>query len=66
MKDDSSSQEGPASSIGSSSKLSTKNRNDLKWDAHKDEIHKIYVEQNNTLRETMRIIEGKHKFKARS
>jgi len=65
MNDESNSHEGQRTSTGSSSKLSIKTRNDLQWDAHKDEIHQIYVEQNNTLRETIQIIEGKHRFKAR-
>jgi Clr5 domain len=65
MIDESNSHEGQGSSTCALFKLSIKTRNDLKWDVHKDEIYQIYVEQNNTLRETMQAIEGKHRFKAR-
>jgi hypothetical protein len=65
MENNPSSQEGQSSSTRSSSKLSTKNRNDLKWDPYKDEIYLIYVAQNNTLRENMQIIGEKHGFSAR-
>jgi len=33
-------------------------RND-KWNAHKDEIYKVYIKENNTLETTMQIIEGR-------
>jgi hypothetical protein len=65
MNNESNSHEGHGSSTCSPFKLSTKNRNDLKWNVYKDEIYQIYVEQNNTLRETIQVIEGKHRFKAR-
>jgi hypothetical protein len=38
---------------------------DETWDLHREEIYRIYVEQNNTLSQTMRMIEDTHGFKAR-
>ncbi|KAI6710695.1 hypothetical protein JHW43_006753 [Diplocarpon mali] len=39
-------------------------RNDKRWNFHKDEIRKIYIEEDRTLQVTMRIIEEKYGFKA--
>jgi hypothetical protein len=39
-------------------------RND-KWNAHKDEIYGVYIQQNNTLETTMQIIEERGGPKAR-
>jgi len=40
-------------------------KNDQKWDALKQEIHRIYVKEDNTLQGTMQMIEQVHSFKAR-
>ncbi|CZS97693.1 uncharacterized protein RAG0_06645 [Rhynchosporium agropyri] len=39
-------------------------RNDKRWNFHKDEIRRIYIEEDRTLQVTMRIIEEKYGFKA--
>ncbi|KUJ17346.1 uncharacterized protein LY89DRAFT_51488 [Mollisia scopiformis] len=46
------------------SRLSTLERNNQKWDAHKDEIRHIYLDEDKTLQETMQAIESTHHFKA--
>jgi hypothetical protein len=46
-------------------KLSCKDRNDQKWNSHRDEIHQIYVTEDKTLKETPSAIEQRHGFKAR-
>jgi hypothetical protein len=48
------------------SKSLRRDRNDQKWEAHKNEIYGLYIEENNTLPETMRVIEKRHGFTARS
>jgi hypothetical protein len=35
------------------------------WNVYKDEIYKVYMEQNNTLKATMRMIESQGGPKAR-
>ncbi len=35
------------------------------WELYRSKIYKIYVEENNTLSQTMRIMEEMHRFKAR-
>ena len=40
-------------------------RNDKRWNFHKDEIRRIYIEEDLTLQVTMRMIEEKYGFKAR-
>ncbi|PBP22199.1 hypothetical protein BUE80_DR006984 [Diplocarpon rosae] len=39
-------------------------RNDKRWNFHKEEIRKIYLQEDRTLQVTMRIIEEKYGFKA--
>ncbi|KAL2060740.1 hypothetical protein VTL71DRAFT_9382 [Oculimacula yallundae] len=39
-------------------------RNDKRWNFHKDEIRRIYIEEDRTLQVTMRMIEDKYGFKA--
>ncbi|KAJ5041644.1 uncharacterized protein L3040_005222 [Drepanopeziza brunnea f. sp. 'multigermtubi'] len=39
-------------------------RNDKRWNFHKDEIRRIYIEEDRTLQVTMRMIEEKYGFKA--
>jgi hypothetical protein len=46
------------------SKTVPHSRND-KWNAHKDEIYRVYIQQNNTLETTMQIIEDQGGPKAR-
>jgi len=46
-------------------KLSTKARNDLKWDEHREEIRHMYVDQDSTLKQMMNAMQEKHGFKAR-
>ncbi|CZR68063.1 uncharacterized protein PAC_17962 [Phialocephala subalpina] len=46
------------------SRLSTLERNNQKWDAHKDEIRHIYLDEDKTLQQTMQAIESTHHFKA--
>jgi hypothetical protein len=65
MNNDTNSHEGHGSSTCAPFKLSTKSRNDLKWNVYKEEIYQIYLEQNNTLRETIQVIEGKHRFQSK-
>jgi hypothetical protein len=36
-----------------------------KWDSIKEEIHQIYIDQDNTLSTTMRTIEERYALKAR-
>jgi len=36
-----------------------------KWNAHKDQIYTIYIQQNNTLERTMQMIENQGGPKAR-
>jgi hypothetical protein len=38
---------------------------DETWELHREEIYKIYFEENNTLSQTMRMMEDTHGFKAR-
>jgi hypothetical protein len=45
-------------------KLSCKERNDRKWNLYKNEIRQIYMDEDNTLRTTMRTIEHGYQFKA--
>lgn len=47
------------------SKSTTKARNDLKWQALCPEIHKLYIEEDNSLQKTREVIAEKHKFEAR-
>lgn len=49
-----------------SSKLTTKERNDLKWETHKHYIRSVYMDTDHTLKETMKIIGETHRFTARS
>jgi hypothetical protein len=42
-----------------------KTRNDQKWETRKDEIRRVYMDMDHTLRETMKIIEASHHFTAR-
>ncbi|KAH7327108.1 hypothetical protein BKA65DRAFT_62385 [Rhexocercosporidium sp. MPI-PUGE-AT-0058] len=39
-------------------------RNDKRWNFHKDEIRRIYIEEDRTLQVTMRMIEERYGFKA--
>lgn len=48
------------------SKMSTLERNNQKWNEHKDEIRRVYVDEDKTLRETMQLIEQDWGFKSRS
>ena len=47
-----SSAEAPASSQ-QTRKLTALERNNLKWEAHKEEIRRFYMDQDQTLKETM-------------
>ncbi|KAH6677575.1 hypothetical protein B0J14DRAFT_560363 [Halenospora varia] len=47
------------------SKLSTKERNDRKWESQKDNIRRVYMELDHTLKETMEVIQNVYHFKAR-
>jgi hypothetical protein len=38
--------------------------NDRNWESLRKDIHTIYMTENNTLPQTMTIIEEKHNFKA--
>ncbi|KAG0649866.1 hypothetical protein D0Z07_3656 [Hyphodiscus hymeniophilus] len=49
---------------GRLSKAGRKAKNDLKWDAHKAEIRRIYVDKGEPLRVAMRMIEETRGFKA--
>ena len=49
-----------------SSKLSTKERNDRRWETHKHHIRNVYMEKDHTLKQTMKIVQETHRFKARS
>jgi hypothetical protein len=49
-----------------SSKLSTKERNDQIWETHKDHIRTVYMDTDHTLKRTMKIIQDAHHFTARS
>jgi len=48
------------------SKMSTLERNNQKWNEHKDEIRRVYVDEDKTLKETMQWIEQGWGFKSRS
>lgn len=54
-----------ATSSRTSSKPSTRAKNDQKWDAQKNEIYRFYIEEDNTLDATIQMIEGTSGFKAR-
>jgi hypothetical protein len=59
-------QERPASVVSEQpSKSSRLTRNDQKWGSLKDEIHRIYKVEGETLATTMRMIEESYGFKAR-
>ncbi|KAH8679581.1 hypothetical protein BGZ60DRAFT_512441 [Tricladium varicosporioides] len=47
-----------------SPKLSTKARNDQKWENHKDCIRNVYINRDHTLKETMKVIEDTYNFTA--
>jgi hypothetical protein len=47
-------------------KLSTKERNDQKWEIHKRYIQSIYMDTDHTLKETMKIVADTYHFTARS
>jgi hypothetical protein len=49
-----------------SSKLTTKERNDQKWEIHKHYIRSVYMDTDHTLKETMKIIGETQRFTARS
>jgi hypothetical protein len=51
--------------IGPNTKVSCKDRNDQKWNYHKDEIRQIYIGNDKTLQETMSAIEQRYGFQAR-
>ncbi|KAL2070466.1 hypothetical protein VTL71DRAFT_13492 [Oculimacula yallundae] len=53
-----------ASSSRTSSKPSTRAKNDQKWDAQKNEIYHYYIEADNTLEATIQMIEATSGFKA--
>lgn len=57
---------GSASSSRTSSRPSTRAKNDQKWDAYKNEIYRFYIEEDNTLDATIAMIEANSGFKARS
>jgi hypothetical protein len=50
---------------GPVTKTSRRVRNDEKWNSLKDEIHRIYMIDDFTLRNAKRVIEERHGFKAR-
>jgi hypothetical protein len=50
---------------GPVTKTSLRARNDQKWNTLKDEIYRIYIIDDFTLRNTKRAIEERHSFKAR-
>jgi hypothetical protein len=39
-------------------------RNDGRWEALREEIHRVYMVEKNTLPNTILVIEEKHAFKA--
>ena len=43
----------------------TKARNDMKWEALRDEIRQLYMDEDQTLLATRNAIAEKHGFKAR-
>ncbi|KAE9370091.1 hypothetical protein N431DRAFT_411188, partial [Stipitochalara longipes BDJ] len=45
-------------------KLSTKERNDQKWEIHKNYIRRIYMDTDHTLKETMKIVADTYYFTA--
>jgi len=47
-----------------SQKGSVLSRNDQKWESLKQDIHKVYMSENNTLTQTMIRIEERFGFKA--
>ena len=54
-----------ASTSRTSSRPSTRAKNDQKWDAYKSEIYRFYIEEDNTLEKTIAMIEASSGFKAR-
>jgi hypothetical protein len=50
---------------GPVTKPSRRARNDQKWNSLKDEIYRIYMIDDFTLRNTKRVLEERHGFKAR-
>ncbi len=54
-----------AQDLAQPSRLSILERNNQKWDAHKDEIRQMYLDQDKTLQQTMQAIESTYGFKAR-
>jgi hypothetical protein len=59
------SEEIPASSASDQRqprKLTTLERNNLEWESHKDEVRRIYMEQDKTLKDTMQYFKQEHNF----
>ncbi|KAF8847978.1 hypothetical protein BDZ45DRAFT_778014 [Acephala macrosclerotiorum] len=49
---------------GNSSKVSTLDRNNQKWDMYKDDIRRMYLDRDKTLKSAMQYIESVHHFTA--
>lgn len=56
---------GRESSLVNLGKLSTLEKNNLKWNAIKDDVYRIYIEENSTLEVAMSSIHELHGFSAR-
>jgi hypothetical protein len=64
MADNTQLQSTPAFSSERPSNIFRRSKKDQKWETHKEEIYRIYMKEDNTLKTTMQRIGPKLDFKA--